>query len=193
MSTGRTLHSARTPYPVRVVLHYANAKPTRRTWRRTAVGPFARYVPVPPDGSVFGVESYEELDAHLSEFRGVLGRWIELSRKDRGERRQLLGIVGERARLRIVRWVSRGDGTIAEVFDTDTNSFSEMLYSYLALALRTVPVSRLRRCAVCPRIFFYPSRRRALYCSERCRMRTMMRRYRARLRSVGTCRRTEHR
>ena len=181
-STDRVAKRATVTHPVRVVLHYANATPNERGWRRDAVGPFRRFIPIPPEGPVFGLGTRADLEKHLVEFRGILARWLKLRRTDRAEETELLGILKERSRIRIERWLRKGDGKLTASYATESNSFSEMLYSYLALALSEVPASRLRQCVACPRFFLSASRRRALYCSGRCRIRTMMRRYRKRLR-----------
>jgi hypothetical protein len=182
-STDRVAKRATVPHPVRVVLHYANATPTERGWRRAAVGPFRRFIEVPKEAPVFGLSTRAELVEHLGEFRGILARWLKLRRTDRVEEAALLGMLKERGRLRIERWLRKSDGRLTASYATDSNSLSEMLYSYLALALSEVPASRLRQCVACPRFFLCASRKRALYCSGRCRIRTMMRRYRKRLRA----------
>jgi hypothetical protein len=178
---------------MRVVSHYANAQPTRAKWRSAVLGPFRRLIvgtaAIPDDLPVFGIHSLEELCAVLSGFRDVLDALTRLKRNDVTAARNLEQIINDRAKLRLRRFsIDRVTLRFVPNWDTDTQSFREMLYSYLALAFELTSIDRLHRCAACPRYFFAASAHPVKYCTGRCQIRAAMRRYRAnrKLRSSTT-------
>lgn len=171
------------PYEFKVVNHYANARPTDRTWRKVVFGLFHKHIlPAgvePPDGPVFGVSSCEELDAILSEFRDMLHRLIHI-RTD-SEAAELGEMLGAKAGLELQGvLVDRRTGLLTPIWKTRQETFREMLHAYLTLALQKVSYHHIRCCENCEKFFLDSSRRRQKFCSARCRNRVLVQRYRER-------------
>lgn len=171
------------PLPLRVVSHYANVRPTSQSWRKDVLGPFRRLIlgdaSIPDDLPIFGVRSFEQLEQTLAEFRDVLDRWSKL--KPSHDARDLTELISKRSGLRLKRYViNRRTRRLIPQWDTETQSFSEMLYSYFVLAFSQVPVQRLRLCVACECFFFATSPQKPKYCTGRCQIRTAMKIYRLR-------------
>jgi hypothetical protein len=178
------------PESVETVLHYANAKPTEKTWRRITLGPsVSRFVAPgaePPEVPTFGLRSVEELLELQSELRDFLTRWVELESPYSEDADELISEINERARLQFKGWaLSPVTEHLIEVWDTETTSFRELLYSYLATALKEVSFRAIHKCEACGDFFYEPSKREWKFCSARCRNRVMVRRHRERQAGVG--------
>jgi len=134
-----------------------------------------------PDGSVYGVSSLEELDRLLTEFRALLSRWAHIREAGEVKRHLLIKETTSRAGLRLKGHVlSKATGLLTPVWDTENESFEEMIYSFLVLALQEVPPTVLHQCDECGKFFYDPSRREVKYCTTRCTNRAMARRHRER-------------
>lgn len=193
-STATTTNN--TPHPVRVALYYANVHPTDRSWRGDVARPF-KNVPglnagaPPTEGTVLGVHSREELDQFLAKYRSILNRLIATREYRGAEAQALWGELFDAARLKVVGWhLDRRDGRVFPQWDTEAQTFAEMLHSYLVLALVEVAPSSIHRCTACARFYYEPSHRHVKYCSERCKKRITMQHYRARLRKQKKAGRT---
>jgi hypothetical protein len=167
------------------VSHYANARPTRESWRKDVLGPFRRLIlrnaPIPGTLPVFGVHSFEELEATLAEYRDVLERLSKLRPSHVDEARDLTELITQRSRLRVKRHaIDRTTRHLVTRWETETKSFSEMLYAYLALSFYQVPIDALRRCVACEQFYFCTSGQKTKYCTGRCQIRIAMKNYRAR-------------
>jgi hypothetical protein len=167
------------------VSHFANVRSTPASWRRDVFGPFQRLIlgdaPIPDSLPVFGVRSFEQLEAELSKFRDILGRLVRLKGSDVDEARELARLITERSSLRIRRFaIDRKTRLLVPRWDTEAQSFSEMLYAHLALTFYQVPIHRLRRCVACNDFFFSTSGQKTKYCTGRCQIRAAMQRYRTR-------------
>jgi hypothetical protein len=137
--------------------------------------------PIPEDRPVFGVESFSQLEAFLSEFRGVLGELCAALPEHNLRLHGLLKAIHDRSHLQVTRQLyDRRSRRLKPAWGTTNSSFTEMLYSHLILSFYQVPIDSLRRCVACGRFFFTPSGQRAKYCTGRCQIRTAMRTYRAR-------------
>jgi hypothetical protein len=185
------------PLPLRVVTHYANTRSSERSWRRNVLGPFRRMIlgnaPIPQHLPVFGIGSFSEFEAALSEFRGVLDELCAASPKDNVRLRGLLETIHDRSQLQITRQLyDRRSRRLKPAWETKNSSFIEMLYSNLILSFYQFPIDSLRRCAACGRFFFTPSGQRAKYCTGRCQIRTAMQKYRARKKRRADRKPTEH-
>ena len=171
--------------PLRVVSHFANVRSTPASWRRDVLGPFKRLIlgdaPIPDSLPVFGVHSFEQLEAELSNFRDILDRLVRLKASNVDEARDLAQLITEGSRLRMRRFaIDRKTRLLVPRWDSETQSFNEMLYAHLALTFCQVPIHRLRRCAACNHFFFSTSGQKAKYCTGRCQIRAAMQRYRTR-------------
>jgi hypothetical protein len=171
--------------PLRVVSHYANVRPTPETWRRDVLGPFRHLIlgnaTIPDKLPVFGVQSFEQLEQTLGEFREVLDRVSKLKPSHMDAARDLTELISKRSGLRLKRHIiDRPTQRLSPQWDTETQSFCEMLYAYVVLAFSQVPVQRLRRCVACGIFFFAMSPQRPKYCTGRCQIRTAMKTYRSR-------------
>lgn len=176
---------AGTPKPLRDVLHFANAQPTEQTWRRLTLGPDAEATypsgSEPLDGPMMGVKSLAELSRELAEFRAFLLRWIGLGSAYSEDAPVLVRILNERAKPAFRGWqLAPTSEQLFESWNTQNQTFSEMLYFMLALALKEASFRRLHRCEACDRIFYNPSARNTKYCSATCRNRVTVQRFRAR-------------
>ena len=177
------LLSQRVPYPVRVVKHYVNATVTERNWRRVVLGPLRRTILSPgtnvPDGPVFGIASAAQLESELAEFRTVVRALVCV---DTDEEAARLGAdIARRANLELdTVTLDRRSGRLEPVWKTKTDSFTEMLFGFLILALQEMPYRHLHCCEGCEQFFVDASQRATKFCSTRCRNRTLVGRYRAR-------------
>ncbi len=172
------------PHPLDWVFHYANAKPTEDTWRRIVLGPVADLTLVPgmpaPELPTFGVKSLADFIAIRDEYRRVLGDWSSLTSPYSAVADQLVQEINERSRLRFKGWKLSPTGKrLVEEWVTEKKSFEELLYSYLAAALKEVSYEAVHGCEECRDFFFEPSRAGGKFCSTRCRNRATVRRYRA--------------
>lgn len=175
----------RLPLPLRVVTHYGNAHPTPRSWRKDVLGLFRRMIlqgaPIPPDLPVFGIESFDQLDAILAEFRELLHRVTLVDLRKHLAVSDLVTTIHRRSGLRVRNQrLDPKSRRLQSIYDTNNQSFTEMLYSSLVLSFHQVPIDCFRRCTACERFFFTPSGQRAKYCTGRCQIRTAMQTYRAR-------------
>ena len=167
--------------PLRVVTYYVNVRPSASKWRRQVLGPFSKSVLMPPAGPVFGVRSFEEFETIVSDYRAFVSRWADLGASGTVPPRELISELDDRGRLRFARHLyNPTTRRLSPTYKTENLSFSEMLYSHLALALQAVPPPSIRRCVMCDNLFVVGSGQRAKYCSGRCRLRMSMRRYRKR-------------
>ncbi len=148
------------------------------------LGPFRNIIlprGAPPETSVFGVSSGDELQKILDEYRPFVRRLIQLESYDSAEATALCKTLARRARLQMTGLTfNRRTGLLAPRWDTATSSFTEMLYAYLVLAFQEVPPSHLHECASCGKFFLEASRRRMTFCSATCRNAELVRRYRER-------------
>ncbi len=173
------------PESLQAVLHYVNAQPTEKTWRRLALGRAADLILAPdsepPNLATMGLRSLDGLNHILAEYRDVLSRWVHLESAYSIDARALLQMLNQRAQARFAGWgLSPVSEQLVEKWETDELTFSQALFAQLALALKEVPFRTIHRCEACQRFFYDPSQRRVMYCSAACRNRTMVRRYRAR-------------
>jgi hypothetical protein len=172
-----------------VVTHFANARPTERSWRRIVLGPLRRVVfgiaPI-PDDNIFGVGSLSELQEILGRFRETLRDLSDARAKGGLRLRDVIRDIHDRSGLKVTGQTL--DGTSRRLvprWDTTTQSFEEMIYAYLVLSFYRVRIDALRRCVECDR-FFFTLGQRGRYCTGRCQIRAAMRRYRARKRAAAT-------
>lgn len=175
----------RLPYPLRIVKHYANARATDRNWHKIVLGLFRKHIlppgVEPPDGPVFGVTSREHLESILSGFRETLCRLIDLKGLTRSEAADFCEEIAGKARLALQSvTIDSRSGLLTPVWRTGDDSFTEMLYAFLLMALQEVPYRHLHRCDYCEKFFLDGSRRYLKFCSARCRNGELVRRYRAR-------------
>lgn len=167
------------PVALKWVLHYANAAPTKSTWRRIVLGP--RYMartgrtrlPIlgirSREELAFGIRSREELESILEEYRVFLGRWVRLGSASSAEAEQLVHEINDRAALQFERWaLAPESGRLSERWSTITESFREMLYSCLAATLNEVSFRAIHQCEACARFFYEPAKRGARFCSVTC-------------------------
>ncbi len=164
------------PTPVRILLHFANARPTERTWRRVLLQPFRKVfsdinLDRIPEAPTFGVSNLAECDALVDDLRVALAPMVAfkgpISRRAMDE---VAVRLSSEARLQLVRfrW-NNGRRRLEPVWATKEGTAREMLYSFLLLALQEVSPRSLHRCAHCAKYFFDPSERPKSYCSARCR------------------------
>ncbi len=164
-------------------MHYANARPTERCWRRITYGPFLQSIlgktPI-PELPVFGMTSLAHLGATLAEFRTVLHEFCDAVPQGGLHLDDVLDSIHERSGIKVNRQlVDRRSRRLFPSWDTENRSLTEMLYSYLILSFYEVRIDALRRCIGCER-FFFTSGQKAKYCTGRCQVRAAMKRYRAR-------------
>jgi hypothetical protein len=134
-----------------------------------------------PQGPVYGVGSLQELERSLTEFRALLSRWVNVRHASAPELHELTRTTTARARLLPKGHVlSEKTGLLTPVWETETQSFEEMIHSFLVLALEQVPPTALHQCDECGSFFYDPSRRDVRYCTTRCSNRAMARRHRER-------------
>lgn len=149
---------ARAPEAVRIVLHYANAKPTESTWRRIVVQPFRHLVLAPgaepPETPAMGVRSCSELTRTLDEFRELLARWVNLESGYSLDAQDLVRLTVERSGIELKGWdLHPESGRLVEEWRTKRAIFSEVLYGQLIHALRDVAYRSFKRCEMCGRFF----------------------------------------
>lgn len=178
------------PHTVKVALEYANMRPTPRSWRRQILRPVNRpsatgisEETLREDRPLFGVGSMAELEAMLTEYRQLLEDIIKTRNYRSAAARELWQSLFRRANLVVVDWhVNPRDGGAVSEWTTRGETFAEVLYSYLQLALIDVRPSNIHKCTECAKYFFKVTAHRVQYCTERCKRRKMMREYRRRKR-----------
>jgi hypothetical protein len=180
-----TKDSLMLPRALRVVCRYANTRVAERNWRNVVLGPFLKDIlprgVKPPETPVFGVSSSTELEKILDEYRSFVRRIINLDRYESPEAVELCGALAQRAGLKVHGLIFNGrTGLLTPNWEVKENSFTEMLYAYLVLALQEVPPRHLHECDSCGKFFLDESRRKMTFCSPRCRNRELVRRYRER-------------
>jgi hypothetical protein len=127
------------------------------------------------------VQSLEQLEQTLGEFREVLDRISKLKPSHIDAARDLSELLSKRSTLRLrCHVIDRRTQRLSPQWDTATQSFGEMLYANVVLAFSQVPVQRLRRCVACGILFFATSPQKPKYCTGRCQIRTAMKTYRLR-------------
>lgn len=171
------------PYPVRVVKHYVNATVNERNWRGVVLGPLRRTILPPgtklPDGPVFGIASAAQLETELAELRRVVRALVRVETDQ--EAAHLGAEIARRANLEPDDVIlNRRSGRLESVWKTKTDSFTEMLFGFLILALQEMPYRHLHFCEGCSQLFVDASQRATKFCSTPCRNRTLVGRYRAR-------------
>lgn len=179
------------PYAAQVALAYANLHPTPKSWRRQMLRPVNRANvtwysegELRDDEPLFGVQSYDELQALLANYQAVVERVVQTQRYDSPDADELWKLILQRARLIVVDWhKDPKTGRVFAEFSTRGETFEEVLYSYLQLALVDTDAAAIRKCHECEQFFYNPSRHAVLYCTDRCKKRIMMRRYRKRKRN----------
>ncbi|MEO6030202.1 MAG: CGNR zinc finger domain-containing protein [Candidatus Binatia bacterium] len=172
--------------PLRAVLHYANARPTEQSWQNVVLGPARRDVigggKWPKDKPPFGVPSLAECETTLRRFRDFVVAFTKLKSPTTTDAVQLAETLAARARLVPHRFgFDQRTSRLVQRWTTQEDSFEEILYAQLALALQEVPYSWLHRCENCEIVFASDSKREIKYCSPRCRNRALVRRHRQRL------------
>ncbi len=178
------------PFALKVVFHFANLRTTDRSWRHDILRPFKKAMlgrdlpPTLPETPVFGVTSRHDLSEQLTGYRLVLDRMISARNYNDPQARELWASVCEKAKLKVRAWHQHPrDGHAFPEWETEGNTFGDMLYSFLVHALSEVSPASIHRCSACDRFFYEPSQRRVKYCSDRCKKRITMQRYRARQRA----------
>ncbi len=135
----------------------------------------------PPETPIFGVSSADELQKILEEYRPFVRRLIQLARYDSLEAIALCKALAERAKLQVTGLTfNRRTGLLTPSWQTQQNSFTEMLYAHLVLAFEEVSPRHLHECESCGKFFLDASRRRMSFCSRKCRNAELVRRYRER-------------
>ncbi len=175
----------KTPESLEPVLHCANAEATEKTWRGIVMGPHLEVLglPAPPEGGpamgVGSLQAFEEVRARLREF---LKRLVELEGPYSVDAGGLAAELFDRAKPKLERWAfSTRDERLFEIWDTVDQSFEQMVYYYLALALKEISFRDVHCCEECESFFFKASDRERKYCSNKCRSRVMARQHRQRL------------
>jgi hypothetical protein len=130
--------------------------------------------------AIYGVKSRDELMQILNEFRSAFDSLVTLPRVSSYEASILLRHIDERAQLQHDRHYWTADERVFQTDKTANGSFSELLFAQILFALREAPRTCFRRCEACQRYFFEPTRRLVSYCSQRCRDRARVARYRER-------------
>ena len=176
--------SARIPHALEMVFHYANSAPAENTWRRIVLGPIPEGAPAPAtqssDRPIWNVKSLEELQHILEDFRATLRRWVELDSVYSDESVRLVDEINDRAKLHFKGWqLSPLNERLFEVWDTENASLNELLYTWLAAALKEVSFKAIHQCEACGK-FFYDAKSPRKFCSNACRNRVTVRRYRER-------------
>lgn len=172
------------PESLGLVLHCANAEATEKTWRGIVMGPHLEVLglPAPPDdGPVMGVKSLQHFEATRAQLREFLGRLVELEGPYSVDAGGIAAELFDRARPKLQRWAfSTNDERLFEIWDTDDQSFEQMIYYSLAMALKEMSFRDLHCCEECGTFFFKASDRERKYCSNKCRSRVMARQHRQR-------------
>lgn len=172
--------------PLRNVLYYANARPTEQSWKNVVLGPRRREIlgsrEWPSGQPVFGVQSLAECGAILTRFRDFVATFTTLKSPTSIDAIGLAETLAERAKLTPDRFgFDRRTLRLVQRWKTANNSFEEVLYSWLALALQDVPYPWIHRCQNCDTFFASESKREIKYCTPRCRNQALVRRHRQRL------------
>ena len=168
------------PPSARLVIFFANVNPPQRAWRRYVVRHFDREFHPPETGAVYGIASRDELVAILTEFRSVVDSLVSLQAARSYDGSKLLGLIEHRAQLQYDRHYWADDERVYRTHKTTHGSFSELLFAHILFSLEAAPRTSFRRCEACRHYFFEPTRRPVVYCSQRCRDRARVGRYRER-------------
>lgn len=139
-------------------------------------------LPTPPDnGPAMGVTSLQAFEETRGRLREFLKRLVELEGPYSEDAGGLAAELFGRARPKLKRWAfSTDDERLFEIWDTDDQSFEQMIYCSLATALKEMSFSDLHCCEECETFFFKASDRERKYCSNKCRSRVMARQHRQR-------------
>ena len=172
--------SRKTPLSARRVIFFANTNPPQRAWRRYVVRHFDRDLHPPEGMPIYGIGSRDELMQILTEFRSAVDTLITLPGARSYEGSVLLRLIEHRAQLQHDRHYWASDKRVFRTEKTANGTFSELLFAQILFALQKAPRTCFRRCETCRRYFFEPTRRLVGYCSQRCRDRARVDRYRER-------------
>jgi predicted nucleic acid-binding Zn ribbon protein len=177
------------PRALRAFLYYANARPSRRTWRRVVFGPFLgehglTVRTIRPDLPAYGVQSFEECQEILEDFQQFVARLLDDIRTRGRPERESAAEIFARAKLELksLIWDSKTP-RLNSVWQTESRGFREMLYGFLVHTAQDVSLAPLRKCTHCGKIFYRPTPRRLVYCSSSCRAIALSLRYQKRHRS----------
>ena len=172
--------SRKTPLSARRVIFFANTNPPQRAWRRYIVRHFDPDLHPRESGLIYGIGSRDELMKVLIEFRSVVDSLVTLpvARSYKGS--NLLRLIEHRAQLQYDRHYWTDDERVFRTHKTTNGTFSELLFAQILFSLEEAPRTSFRRCEACRRYFFEPTRRPVAYCSQRCRDRARVARYRER-------------
>ncbi|MGH3427142.1 MAG: CGNR zinc finger domain-containing protein [Mycobacteriales bacterium] len=173
------------PDAVALVLHYANEQATDATWRGIVLGPGVAFEGHPKDATPFGVQSLEAYLAIQADLKTFLDRVLALDSAYAEDARKVAEDITNEARLKFGGWAfSPVNERLFELWDTETTSFRELVFSTLARALRAISFRDLHRCKTCGKFFVDASKRKRKFCSNTCRSRMTVRRHRERTAST---------
>lgn len=170
-----------------ISLYYLNQRTGELTWRRDLAVPHesgARELSK-SEGKLFGIASATELRNILDRFQDFGTELLSLDpafgSTHRSRRVQVLREFFNRAGLTLVGFAQEEkSGRLVPSWSTANNSCEEMLYGILAIALQEEAYWPIAKCVACECFFAKPSHRSTKYCSNRCRKRVQVARYRER-------------
>lgn len=183
-----------------IALHYLNLQAESRTWRRELAKPHEgpKRELSKGTGQLFGISSATQLREMLGEFQDFGTRILALDPSfgsaPGSARVLLLKELHRAAALSVDAFVvDRVAGCLGVSWGTQNESCKQMFYGFLALALLEAPFWPIAKCDACGVFFPKPSHRGIKYCSERCRQRIQIARYRERIRDREAQRRPSKR